>query len=64
MAIELALRLSGNERPVYTALVAGFQIGILRGAKPFQLRSGFIKQNIIFEGSQELKGRSEKFKNQ
>jgi hypothetical protein len=39
------------------------QIGIRRGARPFQLRGGFIKPNLNFENSQELKGRSEKFKN-
>jgi hypothetical protein len=40
------------------------QIGILRGARSHQLRGGFINQNRIFEKSQELKGQSEKFKNQ
>jgi hypothetical protein len=52
---------SGIERPEYTALFTGFQIGILRGAMSFQRISGFIKQFLIFEGSQELKGRSENF---
>jgi hypothetical protein len=28
------------------------------------MRASFIKQNFNFENSQELKGRSEKFKNQ
>jgi hypothetical protein len=46
---------------VYTALITGYQIGILRGARSFQLSSGFIKQNLIFEESKRLKGRSEKF---
>jgi hypothetical protein len=36
------------------------QIGILRGARSFQLRIGFIKQILIFEGSKKLKGRLEK----
>jgi hypothetical protein len=40
------------------------QIGIRVGARPFQMRSGSIKQNENFEKSQELKDRSEKFKNQ
>jgi hypothetical protein len=30
----------------------------------FQLRSGFMKQNLIFEGPQELKDPLEKCKNQ
>jgi hypothetical protein len=38
------------------------QIGIRQGARSFQLRGGLIKQNEIFEKSQELEGRSEKFK--
>jgi hypothetical protein len=38
------------------------QIGIRRGARSFQLRGGFIKQNENFENSQEIKGRSENFK--
>jgi hypothetical protein len=45
-------------------LLAGFQIGILQRAKSVQLRPRFIKQNENFEKSQELKGRSEKCKNQ
>jgi hypothetical protein len=36
------------------------QIGILRGATPFNIRSSFMKQNGNFEKSQEIKGRSEK----
>jgi hypothetical protein len=40
------------------------QISIRRGARSSQLRGGFMKQNENFEKSQELKGRSEKFKNQ
>jgi hypothetical protein len=40
------------------------QIGIRGGARSFQLRGAFMKQNGNFEKSQELKGRSEKFKNQ
>jgi hypothetical protein len=39
------------------------QIGIRRGATPFNMRTAFIKQNGNFEKSHELKGRSEKFKN-
>jgi hypothetical protein len=39
------------------------QIGIQGGARPFQLRGGSIKQNENFEKSQELKDRSQKFKN-
>jgi hypothetical protein len=38
-------------------------IGILRGARSVQLRTSFIKRNGNFEKSQELKGRSKKFKN-
>jgi hypothetical protein len=55
----------GNERsiPVYKKLLAGFQIGILPGAKCDYLRTSFIKQQIRnFEKSQELMGQSEKFK--
>jgi hypothetical protein len=55
---------SGNEHSIYKKLLTGFQIGILQGAKSFQLRPRFIKQNGNFEKSQNLKGRSEKFKNQ
>jgi hypothetical protein len=32
------------------------------GATPFNMSTVYIKQNVIFEKSQELKGRSEKFK--
>jgi hypothetical protein len=39
------------------------KIGIGGGARSHQLRCGFIKQNGNIEKSQELKGRSEKFKN-
>jgi hypothetical protein len=39
------------------------QIGIRGGARSFQQRGGFMKQNENFEKSQELKGRSEKLKN-
>jgi hypothetical protein len=39
------------------------EIGILRGALYHSLWTGFIKQNGNNEKSQELKGRSEKFKN-
>jgi hypothetical protein len=45
-------------------LLAGFQIRILQGANSVQLRPSFIKQNGNFEKSQDLKDRSEKFKNQ
>jgi hypothetical protein len=44
-------------------LIAGFQIGIRGGAKPFQLRGDSNKKNENFENSQDLKGRSENFKN-
>jgi hypothetical protein len=44
--------------------LAGYQIGILRGARSNQLRCGFIKQNEIFEKLQELKAQSEIFTNQ
>jgi hypothetical protein len=47
---------------LYTKLTAGFQLGIREGARSFQLWGGFIKQNLNFENSQELKGRSENFK--
>jgi hypothetical protein len=40
------------------------QIGIRRGATPFNMSTVYIKQNENFEKSQELKGRSEKFKSQ
>jgi hypothetical protein len=33
-----------NERPLYTALLTGYQIGILRGARSIQLRGCFINQ--------------------
>jgi hypothetical protein len=56
-------QVSDNERTEYTALITGFQIGIRRGARPFQMRSGFMKQSYNFNNSQELKGRSEKLKN-
>jgi hypothetical protein len=35
----------GNEPHLYTELLTGFQIGILRGAKSIQLRPRFIKRN-------------------
>jgi hypothetical protein len=55
MPEELVLRMPGihNERPVNIALLTGYQISILPGARTFQASSGFIKQNVIFEGSQE-----------
>jgi hypothetical protein len=34
------------------------QIGIWRGATPFNMSTVYIKQNVNFEKSQELKGRS------
>jgi hypothetical protein len=52
-----------NERPEYTALITGFQIRIRRGARSFQMRSGFMKRSQNFNNSQELKGQSEKLKN-
>jgi hypothetical protein len=39
------------------------KIGIRGEARSHQWRGGFIKQNGNFGKSQELKGRSEKFKN-
>jgi hypothetical protein len=36
------------------------QIGIRRGATPFNMSTVFIKENVNFEKWQELKGRSEK----
>jgi hypothetical protein len=36
-------QVSDTERPEYTALIAGFQIGIRRGARSFQMRSGFYE---------------------
>jgi hypothetical protein len=36
-------------KALLTALLTGFQIGIRRGANSFQLRSGFIRQNLTFE---------------
>jgi hypothetical protein len=38
------------------------QFGIWRGATPFNMSNVYIKQNVNVEKSQELKGRSEKFK--
>jgi hypothetical protein len=37
-------------------------MGIREGARSFQQRGGFMKQNGNFEKSQELNGQSEKFK--
>jgi hypothetical protein len=48
--------------PIYIGLFVGFQIGIRRGARSIQMKTGFVKHNFNFEKSQELKGRSEKFK--
>jgi hypothetical protein len=39
------------------------QIGIWRGTTLFNMKTVYIKQNGNFEKSQELKGRSQKFKN-
>jgi hypothetical protein len=39
------------------------KIGIRRGATSVNIWSGLIEQNGNFEKSQEMKGRSEKFKN-
>jgi hypothetical protein len=36
------------------------QIGMRRGATPFNVKSVYVKQNVNFEKSHELKGRSEK----
>jgi hypothetical protein len=38
------------------------KIGIGRGATPFNMSTVYIKQNVNIEKSQELMGRSEKFK--
>jgi hypothetical protein len=59
---ELALRyqVCGNERPVHTELTAGFQLVIRRGARSFQLRGGFTKQNENLG----IKGPIRKFKKQ
>jgi hypothetical protein len=38
------------------------QIGIRRGATPFNMSTVYIKQNVNFEKSQDLKGQSEKCK--
>jgi hypothetical protein len=62
MSWRSGYQVCGNERPVYTELIAGFYIGIWGGARPFQVRGGSIKQNESFETSQELKGRSKKIK--
>jgi hypothetical protein len=37
------------------------QIGIRRGATPFNMSTVYIKRNVNFEKSQELKVQSEKF---
>jgi hypothetical protein len=54
MPEELVLRMPGihNERPVNIALLTGYQVSILPGARSFQVSSSFIKQILIFEGSQ------------
>jgi hypothetical protein len=39
------------------------QIGIWEGARSIKIRNDFMKHNGKFENSQELEGRSEKFKN-
>jgi hypothetical protein len=38
------------------------QIGIRRGATPFNMSTVCIKENVNFEKWQELEGRSENFK--
>jgi hypothetical protein len=39
-------QVSDSERPEYTALITGFQIGIRQGARSFfQIRSGFMKRS-------------------
>jgi hypothetical protein len=63
MSWRSGYQLSSNEHYVYTALITRFQIGIRRGVRSFQLRGGFIEESENFEKSQELKGRSDKFKN-
>jgi hypothetical protein len=49
---------------MYIALIAGYQIGILWGALLIEMKTSFIKQNINFKKSKELKGQSKKFKKQ
>jgi hypothetical protein len=46
-------QVSGNERPVYTALLTGYQIGILQEESSSQLRGGFISK---LQRSIEIKG--------
>jgi hypothetical protein len=36
---------SNNEHSIYTALITGSQVGIQRGARSFQMRSGFMKRS-------------------
>jgi hypothetical protein len=62
MSWRSGFQVSDTERPVYTELTAGFQLGIREGARSFQLSGGFIKQNLNFKNSQELKGRPENCK--
>jgi hypothetical protein len=38
-------QVSDNERPEYTALIAGFQIRIRQRARSFQMKSGFMKRS-------------------
>jgi hypothetical protein len=44
-------------------LLAGFQFGTRQVAVPFYMRTGFIKQNLNFLNSQELKVDQKIFKN-
>jgi hypothetical protein len=55
-------QVSNNERPEYTALITGFQIGIRRGARPFQMRSSFMKRSQNLNNSQELKANQKNLK--
>jgi hypothetical protein len=59
MSFRSGYQVCGNEHPVYTALIAGFQLGIRRGARSIQIRTSFIKRN---KNSQELKGWPENLK--
>jgi hypothetical protein len=53
-----------RERPIYTALLTGYQIGILRWSKFLPAEQWLYDTKLIFERPEELKGRSGKFKNQ
>jgi hypothetical protein len=40
----LGCQVSSNDRPVCTALLPGYQIGILRGARSFQVSCGLLSK--------------------